>query len=147
VNSDFLDMLSALSAAGADFLVVGAFAMSAHGYARSTGDIDIWVRPTPENAKRVWKALSLFQAPIGDLTLDDLSSADLVFQLGLPPRRIDLLTSIAGVEFEEAWATRLRRPMGAIEVSFLSREWLIVNKQATGRPRDAADAAWLAGDP
>lgn len=147
MNSDFLDMLSALSGAGAEYLIVGAYAMSAHGYVRSTGDIDIWVRPTRENAVRVWRALQAFGAPTGDLTEDDLSTADIVFQIGMPPRRIDLLTSIAGVEFDVAWPARQLRRVAGRELPCLSRELLIQNKQATGRPREAADAIWLAGEP
>lgn len=143
MNPDFCDMLSALSAAGAEFLVVGAYAMAAHGFPRATGDIDLWVRPTTENAERVWRALADFGAPLGDLTLADLTTPDLVFQIGLPPRRIDLLTSLAWVSFEEAWATRRRVQLGGLPVDVLSRELLIVNKFATGLPRDASDVAWM----
>ena len=147
MNSDFLDMLSALSAAGADYLVVGAFAMSAHGYTSATGYIDIWVRPTAENAERVWRAIAAFGAPTGDLQLTDLHTPDVVFQIGRPPRRINLLTSIAGVSFETAWASRHTVTISGTNVSFLSRELLIANKRATGRPRDLADAEWLEQEP
>lgn len=147
MNSDFLDMLSALSAVGADFLVVGAFAMSAHGYPRSTGDLDLWVRQTPDNAARVWEALQRFGAPVGDLTAADLAQPDVVFQIGVAPRRIDLLTSIAGVNFDEAWRSRFTVEIEGLLIPFLSRELLILNKRSTGRPRDASDADWMEQEP
>jgi hypothetical protein len=147
VNSDFLDMLSALSDEGAEFLIVGAFAMAAHGCVRATGDIDIWIRPTPDNASRVWRALQSFGAPTFDLHHQDLSTPDIVFQIGLPPRRIDILTSIAGVSFEAAWPMRLNIQLGTLPVSVIGREHLIQNKLATGRATDRADAEWLQQPP
>lgn len=147
MNSDFLDMLSALSAEAAEFLVVGAFAMAAHGYVRSTGDLDVWVRHTPENAGRVWRALGMYGAPLAGLHLTDLTEPDVVFRIGVPPRQIDILTTIAGVEFDEAWARRSISAITDVGVCYLSRELLIVNKKATGRPRDLADAIWLEGSP
>ena len=97
LNRDYVEMLAALSAAGAEYLVVGAHALAAHGAPRATGDLDLWVRPTPENARRVWQALEAFGAPLHELTLGDLSRPDVVFQIGLVPQRIDILTSITGV--------------------------------------------------
>ena len=143
LNPDYRDMLSALSAAGVEYLVVGAYALAAHGLPRSTGDIDFWVRPTSENADRVWKALQRFGAPLGDLTLNDLASAGTVFQIGVAPRRIDLLTTIDGVEFESAWRRRESRLIDGLSVPVLSREDLLLNKRATNRPKDQLDADWL----
>ena len=96
MNRDFVEMLAALSAAGVEFLVVGAYAMAAHGLPRATGDIDIWVRPTRPNAERVMQALKAFGAPRFDLTIEDLLCADTVFQIGIAPSRIDILTGITG---------------------------------------------------
>ena len=107
MNRDFAEMLSALSEAGAEYLVVGGYAVIAHGYPRATGDIDIWVRPTPENAKRVMLALKRFGAPLADLTEQDLVTPGLIFQIGVVPNRIDILTEIDGVTFDEAWASRI----------------------------------------
>jgi hypothetical protein len=107
LNRDYSDILSALSAEGAEFLIVGAYAVGAHGIPRATGDIDIWVRPTPENAKRVMRALKQFGAALLDLTEDDLAAADTVFQMGVAPSRIDLMTGITGVTFEQAWPSRV----------------------------------------
>jgi hypothetical protein len=107
MNRDFAEILAALSAAGVEFLVVGAYAMAAHGVPRATGDIDIWVRPTPENADRVLSALRAFGAPLFDLTREDLLRPDVVFQIGVALSRIDILTGITGVGFEDAWRNRL----------------------------------------
>lgn len=139
MNRDFAEMLSALFATGAEFLVVGAHALAAHGTPRATGDIDIWVRPTPENADRVLSALKAFGAPLFDLTREDLSRPGIVFQLGLPPFRIDILTGISGVTFEEAWPDRLVSQVETMQVSFIGRAALIKNKRAAGRPKDLVD--------
>ena len=139
MNRDFAEMLDALSAAGAEFLVVSAHALAAHGTPRATGDLDIWVRPTRENALRVWAALEQFGAPLSDLTIDDLSTPDVVFQIGLAPSRIDILTALTGLEFEPAWEDRTIIPVEGRMLPFISRDDLIRNKRALGRPRDLAD--------
>jgi hypothetical protein len=136
-------MLSALSEAGADHLVVGAHALAAHGFPRATGDLDILVRPTPENAERVWRALVSFGAPLHDLTEADLSAPDVVFQIGVVPCRIDILTGISGVNFDEAWAGRVQVRVGGLDVAVLGRDALLRNKRSAGRPKDLLDAAWL----
>ncbi|MGD8862815.1 MAG: hypothetical protein PVI30_22575 [Myxococcales bacterium] len=145
INDDFRDMLEALSACGVDFIIVGAHALAAHGVPRATGDIDILVRPTPENARRVMNALARFGAPVQahGVTQDDFTVADNVYQIGLPPRRIDLLTSITGVPFEEAWRSRLQTDIGGISVAMLGRDCLIANKRATGREKDLLDVREL----
>lgn len=143
MNPDFLDMLSALSDAGADFLVVGAHAVAVHARPRATGDLDLWVRPTPENAERVWRALEAFGAPLDDLGRADLTSDDLVFQIGLPPRRIDILTNIGSVDFETAWARHVTISLEGRAVPVIGREDLIQAKRDAGRPRDLADLADL----
>ncbi len=143
MNRDFAEMLAELHAAGADFLVVGAHALAAHGRPRATGDLDIWVRSTPENARRVYAALQRFGAPLEDLTLADLATPDVVYQIGVPPARIDILTSISGVTFEEGWASRITTAVGELEVPVIGRDRLIQNKRAAGRPRDLADLADL----
>jgi hypothetical protein len=134
-----------LSAEGAEFLLVGAYAMAAHGYPRATGDLDIWVRRTDENAQRVWRALRRFRAPLFDLTLEDLKAPDIVFQIGTAPRRIDLLTSIDAVEFEEAWPRRKEVKIEGQTFAVIGRDDLLRNKRFLGRPKDLADVAWLEG--
>jgi hypothetical protein len=140
MNRDFADMLSA---ADAEFLVVGAYATAAHGLPRATGDIDIWVRPTPENAQRTMAALRAFGAPLLDLGIDDLVRPDTVFQIGGSPARIDIMTGITGVIFEDAWSRRVSLSIDGQPVPVLGVEDLLRNKEATGRPKDLADAAWL----
>jgi hypothetical protein len=146
MNRDFVEMLSALSDAEAEYLIVGAHALAAHGRPRATGDLDIWVRPTPDNADRIWAALQRFGAPLHDLTRDDLHTPDIVFQIGVAPSRIDILTSISGVDFGDAWKNRIVVPVSGIDVPTIGREDLIRNKRAVGRPRDLADIAELEDD-
>jgi hypothetical protein len=140
LNPDYAEILSALFAENAEFLVVGAFALAAHGAPRTTGDIDLWVNPDPANARRVWQALLKFGAPLSGFSPDDFSKPDVVFQMGVPPVRIDLLTSIDGVEWNEAWAGRLVKEVEGVRVPVLSSEHMIRNKRATGRPQDLVDA-------
>jgi hypothetical protein len=136
-------MLSALNDAGTEYLVVGAYALAAYGMPRATGDIDIWIRPTPENAQRVWRALQTFGAPLSRISVEDFTTPDLVFQIGIAPRRIDILTSISGVDFSEAWNARKSLEVASQFLNILSRHHLIMNKRAAGRPKDLADLAWL----
>jgi len=143
VNRDFAEMLAALSAAGAEYLLVGAHALAAHGVVRATGDLGLWIRPTRENAAKVWKALVAFGAPLQELTERDLATPDLVFQIGVAPYRIDLLTSIDGVSFDEAWRDRASVRVEGQEIPLIGREDLLRNKRATGRLRDLADAEEL----
>jgi len=143
MNRDFAEMLAGLSAAGADFMVIGAHAVAVHARPRATGDLDIWIRPTGENAQRVWAALIAFGAPLDQLTLDDLTSDDLVFQIGVEPNRIDILTTIGGVAFADAWARRTMVELWGMRVPVIGREDLVASKRAAGRPQDLADLAEL----
>lgn len=139
LNDDFREMLSALSAEAVEYLLVGAYALAAHGIPRATGDMDVWVRATPENAGRTWRALARFGAPMQEVTPEDLARADTVVQIGVAPCRIDVLTSVDGVEFEDAWEHRESAALGGLDVSVISRADLIRNKRACGRPQDLAD--------
>lgn len=143
MNRDFIEMLSALCEAGVEFLIIGAHALAAHGTPRATGDLDIWVNPTEQNAARILAALSRFGAPLFDLTAGDLQKKDIVFQIGLPPSRIDLLTGISGVEFADAWPRRLVVPIGTLAVPVIGRDDFIANKKASGRPKDLSDLTLL----
>jgi hypothetical protein len=140
MNRDFRDLLAAFNAQGVEYLVVGAHALAAHGHVRATNDLDVWVRPDPENARRVLKALQAFGAPLHDLTEADLITPGLVFQIGVPPVRIDVLTAIDGVEFAEAWSTRMLTQFAGQPVTVLSREHLIKNKRAEVDPWDWTDS-------
>jgi len=143
LNKDYQEMLSALNDAGADYLVVGAYALAAHGNMRATGDIDIWVRPTLENARKVWLALEVFKAPKRGLKLEDFCTPDIVYQIGVVPFRIDLLTAIDGVAFDDAWENREETAFGGVRFAVLGRVDLLANKRASGRPKDLVDVLWL----
>jgi predicted nucleotidyltransferase len=145
LNSDFLDLLRALVDSGVEFVVVGAYALSFHGAPRASGDIDIFVKPSPDNAARVWRAFLAFGAPLAaaGVVQSDFEKPDLVYQIGLPPRRVDVLTSISGVSFEEAWSSRAAATVEGRTVHFIGREMYLRNKLAAGRPKDLADAARL----
>ncbi len=143
LNPDFRDMLSALCEEGAEFLVVGSYALAAHGHPRTTGDIDLWVRPAPENASRVWRALSRFGAPLERASPADLSTPGNVLQIGVVPRRIDVMTSIEAVTFESAWLRRIEVEIEGLRIPVLGRDDLLANKRALGRPQDRADVARL----
>jgi len=141
VNDDFLDILRALIDGQARFLVVGAHAMAVHGVPRATGDLDVWVDSQSENAGRVWSALLKFGAPVQslDVSRDDLLVPGTVIQIGMPPRRIDILTQLSGVVFEDAWKGRTTRTVAGLEIPFLGKADLMKNKKATNRPKDIAD--------
>ena len=139
--ADFRDALSELVAARARFLVVGAHALSAHGVPRATVDLDVWVEPEPANADRVYKALATFGAPLETLgvTRDDFLKPDVVSQFGVPPYRIDVMTSISGVAFGSAWDERIEAEIEGVRVPIIGLEAFVANKRASGRKKDLAD--------
>jgi hypothetical protein len=147
VIEDFRDILTLLNASGARFLVVGAHALAAHGVPRVTGDLDIWIEPAAPNARLVWGALAQFGAPLESLDIrePDFTAPDRVIQLGLPPYRVDVLTSISGVVFADAWVGRLAGVLFGVPVSFLGRDAFIRNKRASGRAKDLEDIRALGG--
>ena len=145
MNQDFRDLLAEFNARNVEFLVVGAHALAAHGHVRATEDLDVWVRPEGENAKRVLDALRAFGAPLHDLTEKDLTTPGVVFQIGVAPLRIDVLTAIDGVDFAEAWPSRLVAKFADQTIAVLSKEHLIKNKRAVGRTQDLADVERLLG--
>lgn len=143
LTSDYREMLFALLNENVDFLIVGGFAVAYHGRARSTGDIDIWVRPTAENAAKVWRALIRYRAPLAAVSEEDFVDPDTVFQIGVPPQRIDIITDIDGVDFESAWQRREINDVDGRDVPVISLQDLLENKSATGRPQDLADVSWF----
>jgi hypothetical protein len=147
MNEDFEDLLTLLVQEKARFVVVGAHALAVHGVPRATGDLDIWTEPDLDNADRVYRGLTRFGAPLEaqGITREDFSRKGTVYQIGLPPRRIDILTEIDGVDFESAWTTRAMSTVGSLSVPFLGRAALLQNKKATGRPKDLADVYSLEG--
>ena len=143
LNEDYRDMLHALSDEKVKFLLVGAYALAAHGYLRATMDIDIWVMPSTENADAVLRALRHFGAPLHNLTKDDLQKDETIFQIGIAPRRIDIITSATGLQFEETYRRSLSVNIEGIEVHIPSIDDLIRNKRASGRTKDLADVEVL----
>jgi hypothetical protein len=140
MNPDFLDLLRAFSAADVRFLVVGAYALGVHGRPRATKDFDVWVEASAENAPKVVRALRAFGAPLMGLTEDDLRTPGIGLQIGLEPGRIDVLTAISGVTFEEAWPGRIEAEFGdGVRCGVIGVEHLLKNKRAAGRPQDLAD--------
>jgi hypothetical protein len=147
VNPDFVDLLRALCDAEARFLVVGAYAVNLHSRPRATGDLALWIATDAENARRVMSALRAFGAPLEEIGEPDLQRPETVFQLGVPPRRIDILTALTGLRFEDAWPNRVVTKVGGTDCPFLGRADLVRNKRAVGRPRDLADLEALGERP
>ena len=139
LNNDYKEILQLLIEAKVDFLLVGAYALAAHGYPRSTGDIDIWINPAPDNAKKTFDSIVKFGAPLFDLRIEDLCKVGNVFQIGIAPRRIDILTGISGVLFEEAKEDYIQVELDGMNLPFISLEKLIKNKESTGRDKDKID--------
>lgn len=143
LTKDWREFVELLNSNGVEYLVVGAFAVAYHGYPRYTGDLDLLVRPTAENADRVLRALSEFGFEKLGIQAADLRSPGMVIQLGVQPNRIDLLTAITGVTFEEAWASRSDADLDGTATHFIGRGELIRNKERTGRAKDLGDAEEL----
>jgi hypothetical protein len=143
LNPDYHDMLSAFANAKVEYLIIGAYALAAHGHPRATGDIDLWVRRSSSNAERVMRALSMFGAPLTDVRQEDFERPDVVFQIGVSPRRIDILTTIEGVAFADAWPERMEVQISGLLLPILGRKHLIANKKALGRAQDQADVEAL----
>jgi len=143
LNEDYRDMLQALHDENVRFLLVGAYAMAAHGYPRATMDIDIWILPEPGNAEAVLRALRRFGAPLQNITLKDLLTDGMVFQIGVAPRRIDIITTASGLDFEEAFGRSMAVDIDGIDVHIPSLADLIRNKRVAGRTKDLADVEAL----
>lgn len=139
LNKDYKEMLQCLLEEKVRFLLVGAYAVAVYGHPRATRDIDFFVRATPENASSLIRALKRFGAPLSDVSESDFSSAGNIFQIGSSPRRIDILTSISGIEFEQAYAKRKTISIEGMDVPVISLDDLIANKRASGRTQDLAD--------
>jgi hypothetical protein len=132
--------LCELSAADARFLIVGGYAVALHGRPRATKDLDVWVEASTENAGRVFQALRAFGAPLHGLTERDFATPDVALQIGVPPQRVDVLTRVSGVAFEEAWPNRVEVTLGPdLRCAFVGLADLLRNKRAAGRPQDLAD--------
>lgn len=146
LQKDLREFIESLRAQGVEYVIVGGFALAFHGYPRYTGDLDILVRCSPENAARLERALREFGFASAGLSAQDFLAAGQVIQLGRPPNRIDVLTALTGVEFEEVWAGRVLSELDGVPVAFIGREAFIKNKRATGRTQDRADLEALGAE-
>jgi len=143
LNKDYRDMLHALLGNEVRFLVVSAYALAAYGYPRATGDIDIWVDTSLENSKNIYASLTEFGALLADILEKTFTEKGIIFQIGIAPRRIDIITSIDGVDFQEAFEQKEIIEVDGLKIPFLSKEDLIKNKLSTGRKKDKLDAEYL----
>ncbi|CAN5699421.1 hypothetical protein BH20ACI3_BH20ACI3_40820 [soil metagenome] len=143
LQKDLREFIESLNALDVRFLIVGAFAVAYHGYFRYTSVIDLFVDSSKENARRVWQAVQQFGFADLKLSLEDFSQEDQVIQFGVPPNRIDVMTFLSGVSFDEAWASREQGDLEGLSVPFISKEMLKRNKAACGRLQDLADLEYL----
>jgi predicted nucleotidyltransferase len=143
LNEDYKEMLQLLLEEQVDFMIVGAYALGTHGYPRATGDIDIWVKPNNINSEKLYKALTRFGAPLGQIQIDEFSTEGIIFQIGVIPRRIDIITKIDGVAYEEADEDKIIVEIEGLKIPVISLEKFIRNKMATGREKDELDIKTL----
>lgn len=146
LDKDFNEFVELFLEHNVRFLIVGGYALAAHGLPRATGDLDAWVWVNPQNALNIMRALNAFGFQNLSLTESDFSKEDAIVQLGYPPFRIDILTSIDGVAFDQAWEKKVVVELNGMKVPFIGREDLIANKKAAGRPQDLADVSRLTAE-
>lgn len=145
LSQDFHELLECFARHDVRYLIVGGWALAAHGHPRLTKDLDVWVWAESPNARALLEALEEFGFGDLDLRVEDFTASDMVIQLGYPPNRVDLLTSPTGVDFESCWKDRLEVEMDGVRVPFIGLEGLKANKRASGRPQDMVDVAILEG--
>jgi hypothetical protein len=143
LNEDYKEILQIFIDNKIEFLVVGAYALGVYGWPRATGDIDLWVMASPQNSRNVYNSLAQFGAPTEQINEKTFCEQGIVFQIGVAPRRIDVITKIDGVDFQQAWATRQEFIIDGLKVPFISKQDLIKNKESTGREKDMLDAKQL----
>lgn len=142
-NNDYRDMIECLQREGVEFMLVGGYAVALHGWPRMTFDIDFWILANPQNAAAVVRALKAFGAPLMDLTEEDFYRPGMVFQIGTEPQRIDILSAVSGVSYEDAVMRALKMEVDGLSLKVISLDDLILNKRASGRPKDIVDALTL----
>ena len=143
LEEDLREFVELLNALNVRYMVVGAFAVAYHGYPRFTADVDIFIERSHENAERLVQVMERFGFGDLNLSINDFTKEDQVIQLGVSPNRIDLLTFLSGVNFQDAWATHEQAEIDGLSVPFISKEMLKRNKVASGRPQDLADLEHL----
>ncbi len=143
LNEDYKEMLQLLLEEQVDFIIVGAYALGAHGYPRATGDIDIWVKPDMKNSEKIYKVLARFGAPLDQIEQNDFATNGIIYQLGVIPRRIDIITEIDGVTYSEADEDKVTSEVEGLSIPILSLDKLMKNKMSTGREKDELDVRML----
>ena len=139
LSQDFKEFIQLLNVHKVEYLIVGGYAVAIHGFPRTTGDIDFWVKPTNENAERIVKALMEFGFGSLDINIDDFIKNDSVVQLGFPPNRIDIMTSVSGLTFDECLKNKKEVEFEGEKINFISLHHLRINKKSTGRDKDNLD--------
>ena len=143
MDTNYTDMLKCLNAAGVDYILVGGWAVNLYGYIRATVDLDIWILADRENARRVYAALCEFGAPMSEIKPEEFAVDGIIFQVGVAPCRIDIITRISGVSYAEAVQRAVSKEIDGIPLKVISIEDLIANKKASGRTKDLADVEVL----
>lgn len=144
IYSDFKDILRAFNEFNVEYLIIGGYAVTFHAEPRYTKDLDLWVRANRENSKVLFQALQAFGAPLVNLNEDSFAEEGFFYQIGVIPVRVDIVLSVSGVQFQEAWEKRVEADLDDVKVYFMSKEDLILSKLAAGRPQDIIDAQLLA---
>jgi len=145
MNSDYTDMLKCLNKAGVDYMLVGGWAVNMYGYIRATGDMDIWILADSENAKKVYGAVAEFGAPVSEMNPEEFAEYGMIFQIGVAPCRVDIISKISGVSYADAVTRAVPKTIDGIPVRIISLDDLIANKKASGRAKDLADVEVLEG--
>ena len=145
MNADYIDMLKCLNKAGVDYILVGGWAVNMYGYIRATVDLDVWILANADNAKKVYSAMAEFGAPVAEMKPEDFAEYGMIFQIGVAPCRVDIISKISGVSYADAVARAEPKTIDGIPVRIISLEDLIANKKASGRAKDLADVEVLEG--
>ena len=145
MNADYIDMLKCLNKAGVDYILVGGWAVNMYGYIRATVDLDIWILANVDNAKKVYSAVAEFGAPVAEMKPEDFAEYGMIFQIGVAPCRVDIISKISGVTYADAVTRAVPKTIDGVPVRIISLEDLIANKKASGRAKDLADVEVLEG--
>ena len=145
MNADYIDMLKCLNKAGVDYILVGGWAVNMYGYIRATVDLDVWILADADNAKKVYSAVAEFGAPVSEMKLEEFAEYGMIFQIGVAPCRVDIISKISGVSYADAVTRAVPKTIDGIPVRIISLEDLIANKKASGRAKDLADVEVLEG--
>ena len=145
MNTDYVDMLRCLNKAGVDYILVGGWAVNMYGYIRATVDLDIWVLADADNAKKIYTAVAEFGAPVSQMKPEEFAEYGMIFQIGVAPCRVDIISKISGVSYTDAVTRAVPKTIDGIPVRVISLDDLIANKKASGRVKDLADVEVLEG--